>query len=84
MNDSLLLLRVLLLLALCGCEVNDPAMEKSASEQHELEESQLLADPAKARPELMRRLRAAVSMRDGLIVVKSQFGLAQLESGLFM
>jgi hypothetical protein len=59
---------------LCGCGVRDPAKQKSEAEQHEAEESQLLADPAKARPELMRRLRAAVSMRDGLIVVKSQFG----------
>jgi Rossmann-like domain len=66
---------IFVLLLLCGCEAREPAKENSEAEQQEAREAQLLADPAKARPELVRRLRAAVSMRDGLIVVKSQFGL---------
>jgi hypothetical protein len=63
------------LLLLCGCEAREePAKRNSEAEQRDIRESQLLAEPAKARPELMRRLRASVSLRDGLIVVKGQFG----------
>jgi hypothetical protein len=65
------------LLLLCGCDMHDPAKQKSESESEQqwARESQLLEDPEIARPELVRRLRAAVSMRDGLLVVKSQLGL---------
>lgn len=72
LHRHLIYLSVLLLL--CGCEVRDSAKQQSESEQEEARESQLLADPAIALPELVRRLRAAVSMRGGLIVLKSQFG----------
>jgi hypothetical protein len=65
---------VFVLLLLCGCDMHDPAKQKSESESEQqwARESQLLEDPAIARPELVRRLRVAVSMRDGLLVVKSQ------------
>jgi hypothetical protein len=68
---------VFVLLLLCGCDMHDPAKQKSESESEQqwARESQLLEDPAIARPELVRRLRVAVSMRDGLLVVKSQLGL---------
>jgi hypothetical protein len=65
---------IFVLLLLCGCEAREPAKQGSKAEQLEAREKQFLADPANTRPELIRRLRAAVSMRDGLIIVKSQFG----------
>jgi hypothetical protein len=63
------------LLLLCGCEGREPAKQNREAEQQEAREAQLLADPAKARPELVRRLRAAVSMRDGLLVIQSPLSL---------
>ena len=56
------LISFFMLLLLCGCGVRDPAKQKSESDKFEAAEEQLLADPAKARSELVRRLRAAVSM----------------------
>jgi hypothetical protein len=61
-------------LLLCGCDQHDPAKQRSELEQQGGSESELLADPTKARPELTRRLRLAVSMHEGFIAVKSPFG----------
>jgi hypothetical protein len=68
------LICVLVPLWLSGCDLHDPAKQKSELEQQAGHESELLADPVKAGPELTRRLRSAVSMHEGFIVVKSQFG----------
>jgi len=57
-------------LMLVGCGPSSPPVETAV-----LQDDGLLADPVKARPELARRLRAAVSMRDGLVFVQSPVSL---------
>jgi hypothetical protein len=56
--------------ALFGCSPNHASKQAAGPETTD-EESRLLAEPSSAVPELSRRLRAAISARDGLIVVEN-------------
>jgi hypothetical protein len=60
-------------LAACGQE-NESSHKTSSDLQNDAEQ-ELLADPARALPELIKRLRAAVSKREGLLVVQSPLSL---------
>jgi hypothetical protein len=73
------LVYVFMLIFLFGCDARDPPKQESKWEQVQVQvqETKLLANPATAIPELLRRLRAAVSMRDGLIVIQSPLSLLQ-------
>jgi hypothetical protein len=67
------------LLSIVGCGPNEPSKEKKdydaevkrTAEQTASEQS-LLADPGKAIPQLVQRLRAGLKMRDGLLIVDGQ------------
>jgi hypothetical protein len=59
----------LLALALLGCAPSDSSSEKKPSLDDQ--DERLLSDPYSAGPELVRRLRALVAVRDGLIVIVS-------------
>jgi hypothetical protein len=63
-----------------GCGPSDSSKEKKQITDADAKrlaenmaaEQQLLADPSKATPQLMQRLRASVKMSDGLLMVESQ------------
>jgi hypothetical protein len=59
--------------SLAGCGQENEASHK-ADVQDDAEQ-ELLADPTRALPELIKRLRAAVSKREGLLVVQSPLSL---------
>jgi hypothetical protein len=61
-------------LMLLGCAPS-PSQPKEEADDALAQDQRLLADPATARPELLRRLRAAVSKRDGLVFVQSPLSL---------
>jgi hypothetical protein len=73
-----------------GCGPSDSSKEKKRITDADAKrlaenmaaEQQLLADPSKATPQLMQRLRASVKMSDGLLMVESQ-SLARLLSPPF-
>jgi hypothetical protein len=60
---------------LVGCGPSDSAKQQEASQTDPAvaAEVKLLSDPSKAGPELIRRIRASVKMRDGLVVVDPLF-----------
>src|ERR1035437_3736838 len=67
---------VLGLLLAVGCGPSDSSKEKKQLDANEkmaaenlASERQLLADPSRAAPELVRRLRAIVKMQDGVLLV---------------
>jgi hypothetical protein len=74
-----LALLVLGLLLLAGCGPSDQSENKKQSDDHakmlaekSASERQLLADPSRAIPQLVQRLRASLKMRDGLLMVDNQ------------
>jgi hypothetical protein len=75
---------VFVLLALCGCDGDDSSKNTSRSARPSDEamaaEEQLLSDPGKAMPELIRRLRSSVKKRDGLLIVDSPLGFSVLSA----
>jgi len=69
----------LLVSLLVGCGPSDQSDEKKQSnvdekmaEESHASEQRLLADPSRATPQLVQRLRASVKMRDGLLMVDNQ------------
>jgi hypothetical protein len=62
-------------LLVTGCGSHEAAGQKSPAEIQEAAEEQLLSNLGQALPELIRRLRAAVSTRDGLVIVQSPLSL---------
>jgi hypothetical protein len=64
---------------LVGCGPSDQSKEKKQSDDYakmlaekSASERQLLADPSRATPQLVQRLRASLKMRDGLLMVDNQ------------
>jgi hypothetical protein len=65
------LLVALLFMVGCGPS-NEPKKSTEAADKRKADataEKQLLSDPDRAKTELIRRLRASVKMRDGLLIV---------------
>jgi hypothetical protein len=67
------------LIALVGCGPGDQSKEKKQSDadvkkaiETQASEQQLLADPSRAAPTLIQRLRVSVKMRDGLLMTDNQ------------
>jgi hypothetical protein len=67
------------LFLLVGCGPSDQSEKKQQSDadakmmvEQTASEKQLLADPSRATPELIQRLRASVKMRDGLLMMDDQ------------
>jgi hypothetical protein len=56
---------------------SDPAKQKREAAA----ETQLLADPSRAVPELIRRFRSRVEMHDGLLTVKNPIGVSVFPAG---
>jgi hypothetical protein len=58
-----------------GCGQENEISKKSPAELRDDSEQELLADLGRAQPELIKRLRSALSKREGLLVVKSPLSL---------
>jgi hypothetical protein len=69
------LVSVIAIALLAGCGSQSGTNQKRQSEIQEDAERDLLSDPVRALPELIKRLRSAVSARDGFVLVQSPLSL---------